>query len=206
MNTTTTTQTTITSATALSSTQRKKQFGFTFLELLAVILIGTILGLLAMPRINAFIISGKVEPSSKEVAQAVLRIRANAEGSGITPYTAVATATLANTLRDRSTALTVGAAVGATATVTHGLGESGATLTAAPGTVTTLGDSFVVTFNQVNKGACPDLSTQLQNISEVITINGTTVKSIPVGTAYNGQTAENACTANNTNTFAFTFR
>lgn len=195
-----------TSSASCNASQRRKQRGFTFIELLAVILIGTILGLLATPRINSFIISGKVEPSGKDVAQAVLRIRANAEGSGITPYTSVATATLANTLRDRSTALTVSAAVGATATVTHGLGESGATLTAAPGTLSTLGDSFVVTFNQVNKGACPDLSTQLQNISEVITINGTTVKSIPAATAYNGQTAENACTAGNTNTFAFTFR
>lgn len=184
----------------------RKQRGFSFIELLAVILVGTILGLLAMPRINAFIISGKVEPSSKDVSQAVLRIRANAEGGGITPYTSVATATLANTLRDRSTALTVSAAVGSSATVTHGLGESGATLTAAPGTLTTLGDSFVVTFDEVNKGACPDLSTQLQNISEIIKINGTTVKSIPDATVYNGQAAENACKAGNTNTFAFTFR
>lgn len=201
-----TTSSTATATSVTPSQSRKQQRGFSLMELIVVILIGSVLGLLAMPRINAFIISGKVEPSGKDVAQAVLRIRANAEGSGITPYTSVATATLANTLRDRSTALTVSAAVGATATATHGLGESGATLTAAPGTLSTLGDSFVVTFNQVNKGACPDLSTQLQNISEVITINGTTVKSIPAATAYNGQTAENACTAGNTNTFAFTFR
>ncbi len=192
------------SSTSCKASQRRKQHGFSFIELLAVILVGTILGLLAMPRINAFIISGKVEPSGKDVAQAVLRIRANAEGSGVTPYTSVTTSTLANTLRDRSTALTVSAAVGSTATTTHGLGESGATLTAAPGELTTAGDSFIVTFNQVNKGACPDLATQLQNLSERITINSNTVKAN--GGAYNGATAENACTAGNTNTFAFTFR
>lgn len=182
---------------------RKKQGGYLAMEYIVVSLVVGVIGLFALPRIQSWIISGKVGPTSNDAVQGVLRIRANAEGSGATPYTSMSTAALANTLRERSSALTVSGTT-TTATMTHALGETGAAVTAAPATLTTLGDSFSVTFAQVNKGACPELATRLQNVSEVITINGVSVKTTT--TAYNGQTAENACTGGNTNTFVFTMR
>lgn len=203
MNTTTIT---LTSGQKMIERQRKTQAGFSLIELIIVIAIGSVIALLSMPRITSYLISARVDPTANDMGQAVLRIRANGEGAGATPYGSLTTSTVANTLRDRTTAITVSAAVGAAATATHALGATGATIVAAPATITTAGDSFTVTFNLVNKGACPSLATQLQNLSEIITINGTTVKSIPAGTAYNGQTAETQCTAGDTNTFVFTFR
>lgn len=189
-----------------NQTQQRKQAGFTLIEIMIVSIVVGVIALLSIPRITSYLVSARVSPTANDIAQAVLRIRANGEGAGPTPYTALATSTVANTLRDRTTAITISAAVGASATASHALGETGATITAAPATITTAGDSFTVTFSQVNKGACPSLSTQLQNLAEIITINTAVVKSIPAGTAYNGQTAETQCTAGNTNTFVFTFR
>jgi type IV pilus assembly protein PilA len=184
---------------------QRGQSGVSAIEMLIFMIIGVII-VLATPHITSYLISARVSTAANDIGQAVLRIRESGEGAGPTPYTALNTSTVANTLRDRATAITISAAVGAAATATHALGETGATITAAPATITTAGDSFAVTFSQVYKGACPSLSTELQNLAEIITINTTIVKSTPAGTAYNGQTAEAQCTAGNTNTFAFTFR
>jgi hypothetical protein len=115
------------------------------------------------------------------------------------------TAALANSLRDRTTVMTV-AGAGAAATVVHGIGATGAAITAAPATITTAGDAFTISFPTVNKAACPGLASSLRNAAQIITINGTAVHSIPGGIAYNGQAAENLCTAGDTNTFVFTVR
>lgn len=187
---------------AQQSTARKQR-GYVAMEYIAVAVVISVIAIFAIPRINSWIISGKVGPTANDMVQAVLRIRANAEGSGATPYTSMNTAAIANTLRERSSALTV-AGTTTTATMTHAIGATSAAVTAAPATLTSLGDSFAVTFADVNKGACPELATRLQNVSEAITINGTPVKA--AATAYNGQTAENACTGGNTNTFVFTMR
>ena len=133
-----------------------------------------------------------------------MRMRVNAEGTGPTPYASINTAALANTLRDRTTVMTV-AGTGATATVSHGLGATGAAITVAPATITTAGDSYTMTLI-ANKAACPSFAALLRNVSQIITINGTAVHSIPGGIAFNGQTAENLCTAGDTNTFVFTVR
>jgi type IV pilus assembly protein PilA len=192
-------------ATATTAASKSRQGGFTLIELGLVLLLIAVLGALAVPRVKTFIIEGRVSPTARDVLQAVARIRANAEGGGATPYASVVTATLANTLADRSNTLTV-TGVGAAATVTHALGATGATLTAASNTITTAGDSFTTTFNTVNFAACPLLASQIQSTAEAVSINGTVVKSVPAGTAYNGQTAQTACTAGDTNTFVFTFR
>jgi type IV pilus assembly protein PilA len=184
---------------------RKKQGGFTLVELSIVMLIIAVLGALSYPKIRTFLISGKTKPTADDVTLAVTRIRANAEGTGNTPYAGVATNTIANTLRERTNALTV-TGVGNAATLQHKLGATGAQVTAAPATITTAGDSFSLTFPTVNSGACPDLATSLQNSAEIISINGTVVKSVPAGTVYNGQNALAACTADDTNTYVFTFR
>lgn len=187
------------------ASRNTKQRGFTFVELTVVLIIIAVLALLAYPRIRAFLIEGRVKPTADDTVSAVTRIRANAEGTGATPYALVTTATVANTLRDRSVALTVVGA-GAAATVTHKLGATGSQITAASATITSAGDAFDVTFPTASAAACPSLATSLQNNAEIITINGVVVKSNPAAVAFNGQTAQDACTPDDTNAFVFTFR
>lgn len=194
-----------TNAKTSKQTNLKKQRGFTLIELSIVLLIIAVLGALGYPKIRTFLISGKTKPTADDITLAVTRIRANAEGTGNTPYASVATNTIANTLRDRTNALTV-TGVGNAATLQHKLGATGSQVTAAPATITTAGDSFTLTLPTVNSGACPELATSLQNSAEIISINGTVVKSNPGSTLYNGQTAAAACTADDTNSYVFTFR
>ena len=189
----------------IHSNQRKKQNGFTFVELTVVLVIIAVLALLAYPRVRTFLIEGRVRATADDLIGAATRIRANAEGSGAASYASVSTSTIANTMRDRTIALTVTGA-GPTATVQHKLGATGAQVTAASATITTAGDSFTVTFPSANAASCPGLATSFQNNAEIVSINGTVVKSNPAGTAYNGQTAQDNCTAGDTNTLVFTVR
>ena len=189
----------------IPSPLRRHQGGFTLIELVVVGLVIAVVALLSMPRINGFIIDRKVQPTATDLSEAVMRLRVNAEGAGPTPYASITTAALANTLRDRTTVLTV-AGTGAAATLTHGLGATGATVVVAPATITSSGDSWTATLNNVNVAACPGLATALQNTSEIIRINNVVVKSVLANTVYNGQSAQNLCTDRDTNTFVFTFR
>ena len=188
---------------------RNLQKGFSLIELGVVLVIISILGLYLVPRFNAYLIGGRVDPTVKDVTAVVNAMRgAAAATGGNTPYTslgatAAATAVFANTARDRASALTV-AGAGATATVQHQLGATGSEIAVAQATITAAGDAFSVTFPTTSKSACPGLATQLSKSVEVITINGTNVKA--AGGAYNGGAAENACTAGDTNTFVFTIR
>jgi len=186
----------------------KKAKGFTLVELIVVIAIGALLALFAVPYARGIIINGKVEPTANDVNKTVTSMRGNFAGQGVTPYTnlgsgAAATAIFANTARGLSSSLTVTGS-GATATVQHDLGETGAQISVASSTITTAGDSFTVSLPLVNVAACPGLAAQLSRVAEVIAINGTAVKAS--GGTYNGGTAQNACTDGDTNTFDFTFR
>jgi prepilin-type N-terminal cleavage/methylation domain-containing protein len=187
---------------------RKAQAGFTLVEIGVVLFIIAMLSVFAAPKINAFLISGRTQPTAADLGAAMVRIRANAEGAGSTPYSSITAATLANTLRDHSNVMPV-TGVGALATVEHKLGATGSLIAVAPATITTAGDSFTITLSTVNATACPDLAAQLQSNSEIISINGTVVMSNSTTTTpvvYNPQTAQNLCTAANTNTFVFTAR
>ncbi|VTU44937.1 type 4 pilus major pilin [Variovorax sp. RA8] len=187
---------------------KKNVKGFTLVELIVVIAIGALLALFAVPYARGVIINGKVEPTANDVNKTVTSIRGNFAGQGVTPYNnlgvgAAATAIFANTARGLSSSLTVSGS-GATATVQHDLGETGAQITVASSTITSAGDSFTVTLPTVNNAACPGLAAQLSRVAEVITINGAAAKA--VGSTYNGGIAQNACTDGDTNTFVFTFR
>lgn len=187
---------------------RAMQKGFTLLELTVVMSIIALIGIFAYPRITTMIIEARLDPTTRDLAGAVIRIRANAEGTGNTPYVSASASTLANALRDHSTVLTV-AGAGAASTVQHRLGTTGSQVAVAPATITTLGDSFTITFSNVNAAVCPSLATAMQANSEVISINGTVVaRTANAGglVSYNGQTAQDLCTADNTNTFVFTLR
>lgn len=186
----------------------RRQRGFTLVELLIVLAIIAVIAIFGVPFARGIIIGGKTEPTASDISKVVTKMRANFAGQGNTPYNnlgaaAAATANFANTARGLTSALTITGA-GATATIQHDLGATGSQIAVAPATITTLGDSFTVTVPTVNEAACPGLAAQLSKAAEVIAINGTNVKA--VGANYNGGTAQNVCTAGDTNTFIFTFR
>lgn len=188
-----------------SQMRNRKQGGFTLIELMVVLAIMGMLVVFAITYFRGYTVKGKVKPTADALAIAITDVRLNAEGGGATPYASMTTAALANTVGNRATALTV-TGTGNAATMTHQIGETGATITAAPATITTLGDSFTVTVNNVNDAACPSLASILNPQAEVIRVNGTVVKSIPAGTTYNGQTAKILCNPDDTNTFVFQVR
>jgi len=192
----------------MNKLKNNSQRGFTIVELLVVLAIIALLAIFGLPAARGMIIGGKVEPTASDVNKVVTKMRANFAGQGSTPYTnlgaaAAATANFANTSRGLASSITVTGA-GATATAQHDLGATGSQIGVAQGTITTAGDSFTVTFPTANEAACPGLAAQLSRAAEVITINGTAVKA--AGGTYNGGTAQNLCTAGDTNAFVFTFR
>jgi type IV pilus assembly protein PilA len=181
----------------------KAQRGFTMIELIVVIGIIALLAILATPYARSMIIDGKVPTTATDVTKTITKLRNNFANQGTTPYTSITTAGFANIARGLVSALNVSGS-GTGATVTHDIGSTGATVAVAAGTITTAGDSFTVTMNNVNEAACPSLASQLSKSSEVIMINGTAVKA--VGGTYQGGTAGGACTTGDGNTFVFTFR
>jgi prepilin-type N-terminal cleavage/methylation domain-containing protein len=185
-----------------------RQRGFTLVELLIVLAIIAVIAIFGVPFARGIIIGGKTEPTASDISKVVTRMRSNFSGQGTTPYNnlgagAAATANFANTARGLTSALTV-AGAGAAATVQHDIGATNSQIAVAIGTITVAGDSFTVTVPTVNEAACPGLAAQLSKAAEVITINGVNVKA--AGANYNGGTAQNACTAGDTNAFVFTFR
>ena len=188
-----------------NSMGKAKQGGFTLVELAVVTIIISIIAAFAYPRVNSYVISNRTPDAGKDIANGMLLLKANADGTGATPYTTVATSTLANAMRDRSNVYTV-AGAGAAATMVHSVGATGSQVTVAPATITTLGDSYAVTMPTVNNGACPGLAAIARNAAQIITINGVVVKSIPAAVEWNGQAAQDACTQGDTNAFVFTAR
>jgi type IV pilus assembly protein PilA len=165
----------------------------------------TVGSLFSAPALFAHLTITKVDPTAKDIAEAVMRMRADAEDTGPTPYASMTTEALANTLRGHTQVMKV-TGTGTAAMVSHGLGGAFTAISAAPATITRAGDAFTISFPGVNKAACPSFAAALRNISQIITINSTAVYSIPSGIAFNDQSAEKLCTTNDTNTFVFTVR
>lgn len=181
--------------------------GFTLVELLFVIAVVGIMAAFATPFIRGLLIESRVDPTAQDIVKVTNTMRAAGAASGLnTPYLnlgapAAATAAFANAGLGRAQALTITGA-GAAATVQHRLGATGSQVTVAQAANPTAGDSFAITLPTVNKAACPGLATQLNRTMIAMSVNGVVVKA--VGGQYNGAAAENACTADDTNTFVFT--
>lgn len=173
------------------------------MELLVVMAIIGLLAVFAAPFARDVIIQGKTEPTAGDINKIVTKLRGNYSGLGATPYAAINTAVFSNAARGIGGSLTVTGA-GAAATTQHDLGVTGSQVTVAPATITVLGDAFTVSLETVNNAACPGIASLLNRSSAVIRINAADVKTAAL--AYNASTAQNACTADDTNTFVFTFR
>jgi type IV pilus assembly protein PilA len=192
-------------------TLKQKMRGFTLIELGIVLTIVAILALFAIPRVQGYLISGRVQPTAAETADAVSQIRnlGAATGGAGQPYVGMTILNLATALRDRANVL-IPTLAGANSTVQHRLGTAGANVGFAVGNIANAGDAFTLTFNTVNGAACADLATalQVQARKVVINANTTVVKDLDAATAvpYNAITAQSQCTTGDTNSLVFTFQ
>lgn len=186
---------------------RRGQQGFTLVEIAIVAAIVLIAAVLGIPAINGYIIENKVPTVAQELQRFIARNKASTQGLGATPYTGVGLPQLATALRGSSVITVSG--TGATAAVRHGLGATDGAIRMTAGTITTAGDSFVLTLDKVNDAACPGLAAVMQRVSERIVVNGTSVKEPGSGGeagVFNANGAASACTSGDSNTFVFTAR
>ena len=200
-------------ATATSSSlrrsPRRRQAGFTLVELTVVFLVIVVLTVLAVPRVQAIIIEGSTPSVAQEMQRAVNRIRAARAGSGVTPYSSVSVAELGAVLRNTSYTVSPPAPAAATG-VQHALGsgQGTASVTVASGTLVSAGDSFTVSFAEVDRAGCAPLMATLAASAEVVSITPSGASSATVvksnGGTFSGGLAQSTCA--DRNTLAFTFR
>jgi len=187
----------------LSSIRNKKQAGFTLVELLVVAGILGLLIVFAAPRVQSILYAKRAENAGLDIVKLVNKMHTTFASGGNTPYGAVDTSVCANALNVAAQEIVV-TGVGAAAVMSHNFGATGATITCAPGTITAANDAVVLTLNDANRAACPDLAGVVARSVDVIAINGTNVKAN--GANYQGGTAINACTEGDTNDYVFTFK
>ncbi|WP_153785355.1 type 4 pilus major pilin [Pseudomonas sp. EMN2] len=185
----------------------KKQRGNAMLTLIASVVLGAIIAAFGIPKIDGMLTEAKVEPVSADIQRWVTRVKVSNSGSGTQPYDGLTQASFAQTMR--GTSLEVGTIAGqgtGDTVVRHGMGGGN------DGTVvlSQTGDTFSLTFNNVDLAACPSLATSLQRAFQGITVNGQAVKVTATnGTVTTGYTASSAatrCNDGSDNVFVFTSR
>lgn len=187
--------------------KKKKQEGNHLLSIGIGIMILGILAVWGIPKIQDYIVEGAIPSVAEEAQRFIARVQVSNSGSGTTPYAGLTQAYFARSVRGTSLQVGTIAGEGTGGTVVrHGLGGGN------NGTVviSTTGDSFALTFNNVNAAACPGLATALQRTVDDISINGKTVKITDtdktVSAGYVAGTAGAQCADGDTNTFIFTIR
>lgn len=185
---------------------KNRQKGNYLLSIGVGIMILSILAVWGIPKVESYLIEGAIPPVAEDVQRFSSRIRTNAAGSGITPYTGLTQDIFARAMRD--TTLMVGDVAGesgGSTVVRHGLGGG----TNGTVEISETGDSFSLTFNSVSNYACPGLSTALQRTFDTISIGGSNVKVTDATTgevtsAYQASSASVQCSDGDSNTFVFT--
>ena len=128
--------------------RRQAQAGFSLVEVAIVMAIILLLAIIAIPRVQAYVVQSKVPKVGEELARFILHTRVNASGGLAPPYQGIATTNLANMLAD-SSVFTIGGSAG-TPTILHGLGSDGEVTVAEADA----GESFSLTLSNVNH-CCP---------------------------------------------------
>jgi len=165
---------------------------------MAIILL---LAIIAIPRVQAYVVQSKVPKVGEELARFILHTRVNASGGVSPPYQGIATTNLANMLAE-SSVFTIGGSAAAP-TVLHGLGTDGVVTVAEADA----GESFSITLSQVNHAACPSLASILQRVSDSIVLTpegGGSAVIKDATTAYSALDTEMRCAQGDGNTFVFT--
>src|SRR5690606_16817484 len=159
-----------------SVSARRRQSGFSLVEVSIVTAIVLLIAIIGIPAIGAYVIENKVPKVGEELQRYVARIKTNAQGSGAVPYADLDTGSLANALRDSSVVSVSG--TGAAAVVAHGLGGSGTgsngVISIAPASIAAsgAGSGFPTTLPNANNAACPGLAAVTQRMSDIISIEG----------------------------------
>lgn len=193
-----------------------RQQGFSLMEVSIVTAIVLLIAIVGIPAIGGYVIENKVPKVGEELQRFIASMKINAQGGGITPYAGLDTGAMANALRDSSVLSVQGS--GASATIAHGLGGTGAgrngIVEVAPAAFdgAGLGAAFTVTLTNVSQAACPSLASVLQRVSESISIDGASgAKLVKDSLAtprvlYRAALAQAQCGQGDVNTFVFTAR
>lgn len=186
---------------------KKSQQGNYLLSIGMGIMVMAILAVWGVPKIKDYLIEGAIPSVAEETQRFIAKVKINSAGSGTDPFTGLDQEYFARAVRGGS--LQVGDVSGQGTggeVVRHGLGGGSA------GTIeiSETGDSFALTFENVNQAACPSLATALQRTVDDISINGTAVKTtdddMNVELAYIASTAASACSDGDVNEFIFTIK
>ena len=183
---------------------KKKQRGFSLIELSVVVLIMGLLGFLIAPRVQSFLLRGKVKAASDELTQAVVRLNSN-RTTGSSDFTSASTKELLKVLTPSSAFELVD---GSTPTVNHKLSNVGGTVTYGPGTLLAANDAGLLTIGGVDESICQDLANSLSATAVSLGVNGTTAKNTAASpqVPYNSATATNSCTTGSGNTITLLIR
>ncbi len=184
---------------------RRRQSGFSLVEISIVTAIVLIVSIVGIPAINGYVIENKLPRVAGELQRYVARIKAN--GQGMTaPYAGLDTASLARAMRG-SSILSVD--LDPAARVAHGLGGNGTTTGLVAVAAADGGTRFVVTLDAVNDAACPGLASILQRAAGRIQVTGAATAVVKddaasPAVAYSPLQVDRACASGDSNTFAFT--
>lgn len=180
---------------------RRRQAGFSLVEVSIVMAIVLLLAIIAIPAVSAYVIESKVPKVGEELARFVLHTKVNASSASSTPYEGIGNTNLANMVRDSSIFSIGGTQLAPT--VRHGLGSAGQVSIAAA----EAGAAFTITLSNVNHAACPSIASVMQRVADTITLTsggGAAAVIKDADTAYSALDTESRCGQGDGNTFVFT--
>lgn len=183
---------------ALSRRRRQLAKGLSAVELGVVLTIIVVLAIYTMPKIDSYLIDGKVPKVAEDLRRFMVRNRVNASAAA-DPNTAFANATQRSFALGVASSTTVSSNT-TTYVVQHNLGSGGViTYAAADG-----GKGYTLTLNKVHQIACANLAGILARDSSKISINGQEQKNTETPVNFSGTNADAACVDGENNTIVFT--